>query len=379
MADEQGMPGANDRVGGASADSSADDELTPTERYLRDLCQRNFLSFWSHPRPFRAQGGPKELCDLLVVMGDDVIIFSDKHCELNPNVEIGVAWKRWFRAAVEGAAKQAWGAERWLREHPDRVFADDSLLRRLPVEVPDPATARYHLVVTVHGIAKPCRAAFGGSGSLILNTSIKGTSQHDQPFTIGDLDPGRTFVHVLDDTTMDIVLETLDTIADFVRYLREKERVCRLEPAVAAAGEENLLAYYLTHLNDDGEHAMVIPSDANYIALDETFWPHFEQSDERRAQLDHDEVSYRWDALIERFAAHALTGTQYAATEPVLQSSEKVLRFLAAETRFRRRLLANALLEAVRNTPPNIRFLRVLPSQAAGEPMYVFVAFPWSE
>lgn len=48
---------------------------TPAERYLQRLCEKNFLSLWSYARPYRDQGGRKEICDLVVVMGDDVIIF----------------------------------------------------------------------------------------------------------------------------------------------------------------------------------------------------------------------------------------------------------------------------------------------------------------
>src|SRR5882724_7336737 len=127
--------------------------ITATERYLEGICQTNFLSLWSYPRPFRDQGGNKELCDLLVVMGDDVIVFSDKHCSLEPRTTLEIDWQRWFRSAVQAGAQQAWGAERWLRTYPDRVFLDPACTRQLPVRIPPPDSARYHVVVTVHGVA----------------------------------------------------------------------------------------------------------------------------------------------------------------------------------------------------------------------------------
>jgi len=55
-------------------------------------------------------------------MGDDVIVFSDKHCVLEPRKSLEIDWQRWFRAAVQAGAKQAWGAERWLRDYPQRVL-----------------------------------------------------------------------------------------------------------------------------------------------------------------------------------------------------------------------------------------------------------------
>jgi len=74
--------------------------ITPSERYLERVCERNFLSLWSYPRPFRDQGNKihKEICDLLVVMGDDILIFSDKHCVLEPKKSLAIDWQRWFRA-----------------------------------------------------------------------------------------------------------------------------------------------------------------------------------------------------------------------------------------------------------------------------------------
>lgn len=61
--------------------------VTAAERYLARLCKRSFLSLWSYPAVFRDQGRPggkgdgKEVCDLLVVFENNVIIFSDKDCE----------------------------------------------------------------------------------------------------------------------------------------------------------------------------------------------------------------------------------------------------------------------------------------------------------
>ena len=63
--------------------------ITPEEQYLQRLCDRSFLSLWSFASPSRdqkadAKGDGKELCDLLVVCGDDILVFSDKGCKF-PN------------------------------------------------------------------------------------------------------------------------------------------------------------------------------------------------------------------------------------------------------------------------------------------------------
>ena len=278
-------------------------------------------------------------------------------------------WARWFRSAVQGGARQAWGTERWLHQHPDRVFLDPECKNRFPVRIPGLEAARYHLVVTVHGVSAACQSILGGTGSLMIGTDVRGFAAHHQPFLIGDLDPGRTFV---------FVMATLDTTTDVVRYLREKERLCRSH-ALYVAGEENLLAHYLTHVDEKGDHALTFDQDADLIAIDESWWADFESSEERRAQIEHDQVSYLWDTLIEKFAHHALGGAQYFATEPSVDSAEKVLRFMAAEPRLRRRVLAAELLDAVEITPPDQRRIRLVPRQLRDEPMYVFLVFPWRD
>src|SRR2546425_314419 len=113
--------------------------VTPAERYLQRLCEQSFLALWSYPSVFRDQkmsgkGDGKEICDLLVVFGDDVLIFSDKSCAFPDSGNIRLDWSRWFRRAIVGAAKQGWGAERWIREHPTRLFLDRACTRRFPLE-----------------------------------------------------------------------------------------------------------------------------------------------------------------------------------------------------------------------------------------------------
>ena len=57
---------------------------TLAEQYLRRLCDRTFLSLWSHAGIYRDQGPiGKEVCDLLVVFENHILIFSDKYCEVS--------------------------------------------------------------------------------------------------------------------------------------------------------------------------------------------------------------------------------------------------------------------------------------------------------
>jgi len=144
--------------------------LNDSERYLYSLCKRTFLSMWSYCNVFRQPGS--ELCDLLVVCGNDVIIFSDKFCAYPENGDASLNWSRWFKRAVIKSANQLWGAENWIKRSPERIFVDSKCKQELPSPIAIDRDTRFHLVLVAHGASQSCYDIFGGSGSLMINTSL---------------------------------------------------------------------------------------------------------------------------------------------------------------------------------------------------------------
>ena len=107
-------------------------------------------------------------------------------------------------------------------------------------------------------LARPAKRHFGdGIGSLRVRPEILGdqhASAEGPPFAVGDLDPLGSYVHVMDDITLSVVLGELDTVLDFAEYLTKKAAFVRSGRLGSAAGEHDLLAHYLTRLNEDGDH-----------------------------------------------------------------------------------------------------------------------------
>lgn len=356
---------------------------TDSERYLQMLCQRSFLSLWSHAGIYRDQGRVngighgKEVCDLLVVFGDNIIIFSDKDCRFGESDDAQLNWSRWFRKAIEASASQIRGAESSIRQHPDNLFIDRSCTMPFPYAIPEMSRAVFHRVVVAHGVSKHCEAAFGDSGSLLIDSEVSGEGHYQKPFTVGDLDKSKGFIHVLDDTTLDIVMETLSTLSDFVAYLSRKEKLIRSRHVVAA-GEEELLAVYMRSLDSTGEHDFVLPKGDFMVAIPEGEWRRHEQSPSRRKQLLADKGSYAWDYLIEKFTNLLMTQTQYYSSENgSIQKVEVALRFMARERRTRRRLLTKLWIDLIENTPPDKQAVRISKSLSSDEPHYVFFLFPY--
>lgn len=363
---------------------------TASERYLARLCRRSFLRLWSWPNVYRDQMAGtttgKELCDLLVVFDNHVFIFSDKHCEFPNTGNLNQDWIRWFKKAIQQSAKQISGAERWLRSFPNRLFLDKYCKEPFPVGLPPIEQAIFHRIVVAHGSSQRCQQMFqGGTGSLVINPSLIGREHFDPqcpafaPFTIGRLTETHGFIHVIDDFSLDALLRTLDTAPDLARYLQLRANFIESGQLRFATGEEDLLAYYLRHTNENGEHHFHVPANQDAIEIDERSWQNFRQHPRYLAKLEADQVSYIWDRLIDQFTKHLLDGTQYHNPEhqmadPSVKNQERGLRFLAREGRVRRRMLAKALLGAMEHGNKHGRMMRLVQSNNATDPYYVFLS-----
>ena len=350
--------------------------VTNSERYLKKLCNRSFLSLWSYTGIYNDRGKGQEVCDLLVVFDNHIIIFSDKDCEFPHTGNLDLDWKRWYRKAVKKSADQVYGAERWILSHPNRLFLDQTCKIPFPIDLPSPDVAKIHRIVVAHSASAKCVEIIGGSGSLIVDTEVLGD---ELPFRIGKVDSAKAFVHVFDDTTLDIILNTLDTISDFVDYLSRKEKFLTSSTRISAAGEEELLAFYLKNTNENDEHDFVFDREVDSLSaiyLDEGFWREFSQNLQRKAQISANRYSYFWDWLIENFSKHFNQGTSYYNTHESIKDHEKLLRLLARENRTRRRFLSDAFLDFSTKVNPNLKASRIILPDRDKYPYYVFLLVP---
>ncbi len=356
--------------------SSNTSGVTTSERYLDSLCKRSFLSLWSYPNLFRDQGRKnnkgdgKELSDHLIVFNEHVIIFSDKSCAFPNTGNINLDWARWYRRSIEKSVEQAKGTERWLLQYPDRIFLDRECNRPLPI--PISKSIRIHKIVIALNASGRCKAFFAdsGSGSLVLSTDVQGS---ERPFHVGDVDKHGGFVHVLDDVTLDIVLRELDTITDFTAYLSRKEALFRSGKLCMAAGEEELLAYYLTHTDKNKEHDFSIGDQFDGAYFDEGAWASVSSNPLYIAKKNADRQSYAWDEIIEKFSRNVINRTLATGNDLPLSDHERGLRMLAGESRLSRRNLVKALFDLLVTTPDGGNKMRMVLSKQSPERAYVLL------
>lgn len=361
--------------------------VTASERYLAKLGDRSFLNLWSYSSPYRDKmaGGQttgKELCDLLVVCGPHIIIFSEKTIAWQADKDVTIAWPRWFRAAVWESVKQIRGAERWINQFPDRIFLDAECKTPLPLALPPVGERIIHRVVVAQGVTEAVRKHFGGgNGSLVIKPAIVGDQHFDthihghsvEPFAVGDIDPAEPFVHILDEASLDVVMGELDTITDFTDYLQKKEALIRSGRLARAASEQDLLAYYAIRINDDGDHDFTPPTGGQWAAgqtLDVPGggWAKFEDDPQYQARKLANRDSYLWDRLITAFTDNMLKGTSIVldGSEYNLKESEAGVRFMALEGRFRRRALGKAVLGAMQEGMKGDKFFRAMVGKEGG-------------
>ena len=219
-------------------------------------------------------------------------------------------------------------------------------------------------------------------GTLRVRTDLIEDAHGQVPFTVGVIDPGKPFVHVLDEFSLAVLLQEFDTAPDFIDYLMARERFLTDKTmTVSAAGEEQLAAAYLLNINGD-EHWFLPPAadsqGLDLVVFDETHFDGLRGRQEYRRKKEADAPSYVWDEIIERFIRLGDPKVIHPDFEQDKRSTEEGLRLIASETRFRRRMLVNALrgvMTAAAANPGRSR-ARVSAAEEDGERVYVFLVVP---
>ncbi|WP_165322327.1 hypothetical protein [Rhizorhabdus phycosphaerae] len=377
--------------------------ITASERKLAQLADKTFLRLWSYPNTFNdrtksTSGGGQEFADLLVVFDKHVLLFSDKEVEWQAHKPIPLAWSRWYRKAIKESVDQLIGAERWLSKHPDRIFTDKACTQPLPLDLPPKDERIVHLIAVASGANQACRRFFGHSrGTMVLEPGLKGDQHVNSdrigfhPFVIGDANADGSFVHVFDPVGLEFVLTELDTAADLTAYLVARERLVRSRKLGIATGEEDLLASYMMNGFIDGTPGFVpkklrTKARRKLLSIPEGEYETYISSAVYGELSRQREASLAWDRMIEIISDDVLGGTSIGILGeiPTTNLSERALRVMAAENRFNRIRLAEALQSAIERSVAEqmSRFVRRLliarrpPQRQTG---YLFLILPYRE
>lgn len=263
------------------------------ENILHHLAKKTFLVDWCYLNP--ELPNKNEMCDLLVVYDEIAIIWQIKDLKLNKQ-------GKYDQSEVEKNLRQLSGARRQLFDLETPIELENPFRRK---EVFNPNTIKEIYLISV---------LFGkGEEMFSFVEEIKNRK-----------------VHVFDKDFCQIILNELDTISDFVEYLRKKEMLLKKNKSLLIiGGEKELLAFYL--INNRSFNRF---DNADHITIEEGSWEHLQSKPEYQAKKKEDKISYLWDGMISR--AHESSSREY----------ELVARELARPNRVQRRLLSKAFLGA---------------------------------
>lgn len=282
--------------------------MNKSEKIVYTVCKSSFLSFWSFVNPIR-EDNEKELTDILVINDPYIIIISVKDINIEHSGDINVDRQRWYKRAIKKSYQQLYGAERILKNSLTKILTSD---QKYLINIPEEKKAKIYRI----GI------------------SIGRREQFALPF--GNFESG--FVHFFDQYSFPILLNELDTITDFIEYIKAKERFFVSGKNALFRSEEDLLALYL----HGGRN---FPSKFDRIMIKPLIWTELCQKSEFHRRKDQEKKSYVWDKIIEEFFK------EYSKEQLLFNSNfsqtEQSLRAMSKESRFSRRILAESFLEAI--------------------------------
>lgn len=304
--------------------------LTESEALLASLSEQTFFALWIYPNLFKKAA--KEMIDLMVVFRNDVLLFSDKSCAYPETDNPELDWKRWYSRAIAKSAHQVQQAERWLRNQPTRIFLDAKATEPLPIDLPPPGTLKIHRICVATGAAGHCRRA---TGQPMLGLDFTATGD-EAPLRIGTVPEAHGFLHVFDADSLALAMRELDTISDFVEYLNAKADLVAGGKFKGAPTEADLLAYYL-------HHGRTFPDAQQDFVLQPNLWRQVEAQQPFREGRELNRRHRLWDQLIDRVTRLYLAEELQFGNETTMSDHERLVRVMASESRFYRRILSQAI------------------------------------
>jgi hypothetical protein len=142
-----------------------------------------------------------------------------------------------------------------------------------------------------------------------------------------------------------------------------------------------LIAAYIS--NGDGSKHPFLPDaigteKPDLVMFDDSHYPGLIQRPEYLEKRRQDERSRAWDGLLERLIRLGDPRLAHPAIEQANHETEEALRLMAAESRFRRHLLTESLLEMLvaAAKEPGKRRARVFTTREQSDLVYIFLVTP---
>jgi|GEM_PF-715135 len=251
------------------------------ESAVNKLTFDTYLKYWCYPNPKDEYGDKKEICDLLIIFKDVLIIVAIKNYSFNGDYE------KYFRSTLDKALLQLNGAERKLFTFPRDIF----------IKHPNKPIEKFE------------KTQFKIIHRIIINLN------NNALFYPGGLKTKKNeFAHVFNwDAFLKLVLE-LDTIPDFIQYLNVRKDCFINKDFMLMTGSENDYTHstnqeflkYTSSFTPLNKQCILVSGTeldllADYFFNERKFNTHFYSSDYNTASF---ELDGKWDRYLSKNEVH---------------------------------------------------------------------------
>lgn len=305
---------------------------TEGEDFVNELAFSSFFKYWCYPSPKYENGDKKEICDLLVIFNDVLIIFSVKNYEFKRN------HLRYFNNTISKATKQIAGAFKTL-------FSDKEIKIKHPDKIEE--------IFLKDKIQKIFR--------IVVNL---GENVKFYPFN--SLTNKNDFVTVFDKITFKTIIKELDTIPDFIDYLQKREELFKdrftiilpadeddfsaetqkdffsliqddlntsMKTMLVSGSENDLLAYFLLNKREFPKVLHDEEITDYYLTIDGK-WEEFTKQKLFENKKEADRISYFIDKFVENELLINITADR-----------EKIAKYLLSFDRLTRRSISQSYFD----------------------------------
>ena len=277
------------------------------ETLIAELCGDAFFQDFCFKNPYVGSGKDrKELCDVLVVLDDVAIIWQIKNIKLGEN-------GHFKQSDIDKAISQCRGAKRKLASL-EKIELTNIAGNAKTIDIRK--IKEVYLIAAIEG-------GLAESGNFYAD-SEKGN------------------VHIFFEKFTRYATKHLNTVNDFVRYLRNKERFLGDgKGLIISGGEEELLALYI---NNNRTFGNMEGSEATHIFLDTEGSAAELENDEgyKVKQVVDEHWGKAWDLLIQKKSA----GLPHEGDTSKPEDRDKFLAKMMGHDRFERRILGKTYIDA---------------------------------
>ncbi|MGF1807587.1 hypothetical protein L4C31_20300, partial [Aliivibrio sifiae] len=264
-----------------------------------------------------------------------------------------------------------------------RTYLDKECKNKFPIDLSE--VKKIHLIAVTCNTADEVIRHYGGrSKSLLQQYYLNEKQCYDVPFCTGDLYPEKSFIHVLDEFTLDLMMTQLDTAPDFIHYLETKVKAIRSGVVMMATGGEELLSAYLRNRFPGALLGNIIHPTGNVerdgaLSFVEGLWEEFTSSELYTVSQQMYKNYDFFDHLIVKFSSHILAAEVGAGKDLPFEAHERAVRFLAQEPRVARAVLSQSFQDKYLEVPQDRRSSRIVFSPSNPTKAYIFLFIPRDE